>query len=376
MSAPTLERPPKILILGEAAAVHTQRWVQFFRDTGWTVRWMSFAPIPDGCGADQIPQNTGWRALAIWRARTYVRNQIDQFHPDIISALFLPDYGWLGCLAKRRPLAVSAWGSDVLLAPRKSPLHRWRIAHVLRRADWLFCDADILAEQMTKLGAARQRIRTVPLGVTDDWLELYEQRDRPPKQSISVITNRRLEPLYKVDTFIRAVREIEDKNPGGMQFTIVGEGSQRTDLTVLAQQLGVGDRIEFTGHLDESQLRKRMKTADIFVSCSASDGTSVSLLEAMAAGVYPVVTELPANREWLTPGDTGHLFPVGDHVRLAQTIQTVAGDHTLRQRAAAANHSLVKQRARWTDNMETVESDLLELMAEHAESRTSGGRRR
>ncbi len=371
MTKHILERPPKIVILGEAAAVHTRRWVEHFRSMGWTVRWMSFAPTQNIAGVEEIPQLADRKALAIWKARTHVGDEIDGFDPDIINALFLPDYGWLACLTKRRPLAVSAWGSDVLLAPRKSILHRWRIQYVMRRSDWLFCDADVLRDRMAGLGAKREKIRVVPLGVTDEWLKIGHTRPQISDRLIHVVTNRRLEPLYRVDTFIRAMRSIESDRPGEFRFTVVGDGSQRAELESLARELGVHDRIDFMGVLSEDKLRSVMTDADIFVSCSSSDGTSVSLLEAMAAGVFPIVTDLPANREWLTPGETGVLFPVGDHERLARAIIDSAHDSEKRTQATQRNHELVSQRARWVDNMAQVEDDLLRLIAEHQQSRTA-----
>ncbi|GAB4325737.1 MAG: O-antigen biosynthesis protein WlbH [Candidatus Zixiibacteriota bacterium] len=371
MTRHILERPPKILILGEAAAVHTRRWVDHFRDMGWTVRWLSFPPTDQGTGVEEIPMLAERKALAIWRARKLVRTQADDFRPDIVSALFLPDYGWLACLIGHHPLAVSAWGSDVLLAPRKSILHRWRIQYVLRHADWVFCDAAMLGQRMVELGAEGEHIRVVPLGVSDAWLDVGRNKPRISDRLPHVVTNRRLEPLYRTDTFVRAVAAIEAQRPGAFRFTLVGDGSQRGMLESLASELGVRDRIEFTGYLPEEQLRSLMSDADIFVSCSSSDGTSVSLLEAMAARVFPIVTNLPANREWVIPGEGGTVFPVGDHERLATTIIDAARNAELRAAATDRNYQLVTQRGRWSDNMEQVEEDLLRLIADRHQSKSN-----
>ena len=357
-----LTRPYKILILGEAAAIHTRRWVAYFRKRGWTVRWLSFPPIDAGEGAEEIASQSGRRAWAIWRSRTCVRRVIDSFTPDIISALFLPDYGWLGCLTGRHPLAVSAWGSDVLLAPNKSPLHRWRIRYVLGNADWLFCDAEIIAARMRELGADPAKIQIIPLGIEDTWFPPSPKHG--DEATIHVVTNRRLEPLYRVDTFLGAAAQLVSESPQRFRFTVVGDGSLRTELETQARELGLGESLTFTGFLPEPDLQRLMHAADIFVSCSSSDGTSVSLLEAMAAGAFPIVTDLPANREWIQADENGILFPVGDIDALARAIQRSADDSVWRRRTREQNMTIVRGRALWQDNMAAAEETLITLIAD------------
>lgn len=359
------DRPPKILILGEAAAIHTRRWVSWVEKRGWTARWLSFPPIPDGCHAEAIPPRARWRALGIALNVRHLRQIIDDFRPDVISALFIPDYGWLATLADRHPLAVSAWGSDILIAPRKSALHRRRIISVLRSADLLFADAECLGAEMKCLGAPPERIRIIPLGVEPEWLEAGERRTPHTGAAFAVISTRRLEPLYRVSVFLNALAKLDPGSGNRFRATIVGDGSERAALESQARSLGLGappGRIEFTGSVTADEMKTRLTDADIYVSCSESDGTSVSLLEAMAVGCFPIVTDLPANREWITPGGNGLLFPVGDADALVSAIHQASADSGLRQRAHKSNLEIISQRALWPDNMTQVEDDLRRLI--------------
>lgn len=368
------ERPPKILILAEASVVHSRRWADYFRLRGWTVRWFSFPPIPTDSGAEAITHRNYRRALAIPLNVGRLRRIIDEFSPDIISALFLPDYGWLATLCKRHPLAVSAWGSDVLIAPEKSRWHRKRIKSVLHSADWLFADAELLGVRMKELGANPDRMTIAPLGVEDSWLEKSQERLIRDGQPLTVLTCRRMEPLYRVETFIRAAALLHTTAPDRYHFVAVGDGSQQEHLEKLAQSLGLPAQIRFTGFLDEQRLQTELFSADLYVSCSSSDGTSVSMLEAMAVGCVPIVTDLAVNHEWIERGVNGLFFPVGDHSALAEMIQRAATDSSWRRAVASRNREIITRRARWRDNMTEVENAMLRVIEEHG-ARTVGRER-
>jgi len=87
----------------------------------------------------------------------------------------------------------------------------------------------------------------------------------------------------------------------------------------------------------------------------------VSLLEAMAAGCLPVVSDIPGNREWVQDGENGLLFAAGDAAALAACLQRAASAPELRTRAAGINRQLVATRASWPENLARVEALFAEL---------------
>jgi glycosyltransferase involved in cell wall biosynthesis len=120
--------------------------------------------------------------------------------------------------------------------------------------------------------------------------------------------------------------------------------------------------LEIHDWMARDELTHQLASSDIYVSCSASDATSVSLLEAMAAGCYPIVSDLPANREWITDRVNGALFPVGDNRALAQQIIDAANDPQKRERARLANNDVIRKRALWRHNMSRVEDIIADLL--------------
>jgi glycosyltransferase involved in cell wall biosynthesis len=83
------------------------------------------------------------------------------------------------------------------------------------------------------------------------------------------------------------------------------------------------------------------------VSTSLYDGTSVSLLEAMGSGAFPIVTDIPANREWIVNGENGFLVPIDEERSLAEKIVEAIRNQDLIKRSRKKNFYLIKEKALW-----------------------------
>ena len=94
--------------------------------------------------------------------------------------------------------------------------------------------------------------------------------------------------------------------------------------------------------------------ADIYVSTSLYDGTSVSLLEAMGSGAFPIVTDIPANREWITTGQNGFLVPVDEEKCLANRIIDAIRNQALLEKSRIKNLSIVEEKALWSVIIEKI----------------------
>jgi glycosyltransferase involved in cell wall biosynthesis len=94
-------------------------------------------------------------------------------------------------------------------------------------------------------------------------------------------------------------------------------------------------------------------TADIYISASHSDGSSVSLLEAMACGLPALVSDIPGNREWVKPGGNGWWFADGDADRLASALAQAATSSDLAA-LGSRGRSIAEQRADWSRNAKMI----------------------
>ena len=179
--------------------------------------------------------------------------------------------------------------------------------------------------------------------------ERIEKRDLS-EAPMTVLSNRNLLPLYDLSCLIRAIPLVLKEEPE-IRFLIAGEGADREHLEREAEHLNVHSSVHFLGRIPHVQMPGLLSKADIYVSTSLADGTSVSLMEAFAAGVFPVVTDIPSNREWITDRESGFLVPVGNERRLADRIIEAIRNEELVEKAGKRNQEIAEKNAYWGKNI-------------------------
>jgi glycosyltransferase involved in cell wall biosynthesis len=183
------------------------------------------------------------------------------------------------------------------------------------------------------------------------------RRARSPE--LRLLWTRRLATLYDPATFLRALAILRRR---GVPFraTIAGEGPLRPALESEARSLGIAGAVRIAGWLDAAALQALHREHEVYVSLSRSDSTSQSLLEAMAAGLVPVVTDIEGNREWITHREAGLLVPPGDEEAVACAIAEIARG-TAGPAMAARARETAERRARFSDAVLETEALLAEL---------------
>jgi len=300
-----------------------------------------FEPLPERA---HLPRFARY-SLAVPQAARVIRD----FAPDVVNAHFLPNYGWMAARAGLHPLVLTALGSDILTVPQRSALHRWRTRYVLSHCDAITSDAAMLTQAIAAFGFPTDRILTVPFGVEAERFAVLAERPTAP---LVILSTRRLEPLYDVATLVRAFARLDAGTRQRFELRIAGNGNETDSLQRRAGPLSA----RFLGWLSQPQLDAQLRAAHLYVSTSTSDSTSVSLLEAMAAGCFPIVSDIPANREWIASEAHGLLFPCGDDAALAACIVRAAADSDLRVRAQQLNRATIAARATWEANLREVEA--------------------
>jgi glycosyltransferase involved in cell wall biosynthesis len=132
-----------------------------------------------------------------------------------------------------------------------------------------------------------------------------------------------------VETLLLAARDLT-----GIAFEICGDGPEWPMLTGLHRQLGAPVHITFCGKVSVETVQQKMAEADIFIQISEMEGMSNSLLEACAAGIAPIVSDIPSNREVVTDDESALVVPYGDPARLRAALERLRDDPALRTRLA------------------------------------------
>ena len=381
----------RIAVLADFDGPHARSWLRWFAARGHDVHAISYyAPreplegvtlhvLRGGMhhGADngvrtRVPSSAGTRSRmpvslarlvhAARYAKAGLRGVVREISPDVLHAHYVVEHGFYGLTAGRHPYVVTAWGSDVLVEPGRDPISKFIARRVVRAADLVTSNNRYMAERIVALGASPERVEVVTLGADRYFTERFEESvnvrqvgaDRAP----IVLSTRAHEPLYNIEDILDAYAHVARSRPD-LRLVLAHAGSLTQELQRrVATSPG---RVEFRGFLNESSLRDAMTDAEIFVSVPSSDGTSVALLQAMAAGCFPIVSDLPTQRELIEDGVNGFRVPLHDRRVLAERIRQALADPGLRRRAAEANRRIVEERGLNENEMARMERLYLRL---------------
>lgn len=295
-----------------------------------------------------------------------LRALIAEFKPDILQCGWLSDGGVLAALSGFHPLLMTPFGSDVLINPYRSVEHRFKARLALRSADAVTTDSLEVAGRIAQLsGYPYGRIVRFPWGIDlarfrpDAAEEGFRRRLGWQDRTVLVAT-RHLEPVYGTSFLIEALPAVLEAHPEAA-LLVIGDGSRRTFLEDLAARLGVRESVHFAGHVPNAELHGWLAEADLYVTAALSDGTSRSMMEAMASGLPVAVTDVPAVREWAREGVHGAITPLGDPAGMAAAILRVLG----RDMPGMARACLETARAHFEErrNLEKLEEMYRDLAA-------------
>jgi glycosyltransferase involved in cell wall biosynthesis len=351
----------KICFLADGRSYHTQRWVDYFVQKGHQCFLLSLEQgIETKASHLILKSHCPINALKFVLVVPQVKKILENIAPDVLNAHFASAYGFTGALTDFRPLIVSCWGSDILISPKKSFMHKLRVKYVLKKADLLTSDGLDLKDAIEKLGVKKERIVISPMGIGPEILKQSQNKEGSEKE-FTILSARKLEPLYDLETLLLAASEVVKNYKIKVRFVIIGEGSQREKLFKLLSKLGIQEHLEFKGFLPREKFLDSFKQADLYVSTSLSDSTSVALLEAMGLGLVPVVTDIPGNREWIKDGENGFLFSPNNSQTLAEKIIFAIENFDEMNKIREKNLAIIKEKALWEDNMRKIENRFLKL---------------
>jgi glycosyltransferase involved in cell wall biosynthesis len=264
----------------------------------------------------------------------------------LIHAHWAVPIGLIGAvtgLLVHKPLIVTIHGSDQRMAAERSVFFRRIFLFVCSRAKHVHCVSNSMKEEIEKWGIDEGKISVFPMAVDDSFLQAGKNRKFGEKdEPLTVISNRNLHSLYNVSLFVRSIPHVIEKD-SRWRFLIAGEGPERVDLENQAKDLSISPYITFLGRIPHEEMACLLGSADIYVSTSTSDGTSVSLLEAMASGAFPIVTNIGSNQRWISDGENGFLVPLEDEVFLAEKIIEASQNMDLRKEATRKNMEIITE---------------------------------
>jgi sugar transferase (PEP-CTERM/EpsH1 system associated) len=277
------------------------------------------------------PGNDPWMPLRVARRLRTLKPDI--VHTRNIEAFF---YGAVAAKLARVPhLVHSEHGRTFPETALRSRLQRL----LLKGTDYAFTVSRQLRSDMESHIGVRPGIFDVLYNGVD-MRKFSGPASASPAQSqtVTILSIGRLAAVKNYALLLQALAQL----PRDLvwRYQCVGEGPEREALQALAASLGLDDRVDFLGHREDVDVL--LRGADIFVLPSLSEGMSNTLLEAMAAGVVAVASNVGGNAEIVAHGSTGLLFPSGDLRQLVAQLARLIDDRELRGRLGDAGRRHVE----------------------------------
>jgi glycosyltransferase involved in cell wall biosynthesis len=354
----------RVLYFTEKDSPHDRRFLNALANTEhqvFALRQHDCQPLtPDGITELDWPDGRpDWSNWDGWEEGKRKFNAlIKEIKPDLVHAGPIQGPAFLAALSGFHPIVTMSWGSDLLRTAQRSPWMHWATQFALDRTDIFTGDCRAVADEAARYGFPRKKMVLFPWGV--DLAHFSPDHGRQTGQDLRkslswennfvVLCNRTWASVYGVDVLAEGFTKAVKDNPN-LRLLLAGDGPDEEKIRAILAP--VAQQVYLPGRVGLEALPGLYAAADLFVSPSHCDGSSVSLMEALACGKPVLASDIPSNREWVKPGEVGDLFWDGDADSLARGLLSLAVDPELKTYGLRAR-LLAEERADWDRNFEAL----------------------
>lgn len=350
----------KICFLGDGNSIHIQRWLKFFYEKKHEVHLITFGDVEiDNIYVHKIKNNNIKQNGGNW---VYIKNIrkikkiIKKLNPDLVNAHYVTSYGFLGALSNFKPLVISTWGSDILVTPEINFIYKLITKYSLNRSDLITSDSYYMTDKIKNL--SYKNVITVPMGVEENLC--YKQRN-DSNEIINIVSLRTINKNSNVDLIIKAFKEVVSLNKGRkLNLIIANSGPEIDEIKKLVNDLKIGNQVIIKGYVSTEDIINLLLSCNLYVTIPTSDSTSVSLLEAMACGALCLVSNIPANLEWIN-NTNGYIVDKFELTEIVNKMDKAINNSEFKNKCMNNNRELILKKALWYKNMTYVEEQYFSL---------------
>lgn len=344
----------KIFFVADAKSIHTVKWVDYFVEKNYDVYLATFASENNtkceniyflGSKESNVTGGNYHYLFGILElSRIFKRIQ-----PDIINAHYSYSMGFVSLMAKNRSkvnseFSVVCHGSDVL-APPKPYIFDKLNRYILNKANKVFVVSDQIKDKVENLGINIEKLFVGQYGVDVKVSDI--------DKDIDILSNRAYNSNSRIDFLLETIDTINYKN---LNIVFVVPKIEDKEYNILR---GKYPHVTFYKHMEYSKMINLVSRAKIYISATKSDGTSLSLLEAMKLNCIPVVSNIVSNRSWILDGINGYLFNgKRDFLfKLNQALNLNNDNHMIK-----VNKTLVLEKGDYVKQMNKIEKFMMEKL--------------
>jgi len=370
----------KIIYFSKNYTPHDHRFLSSLSKTKHEIFYLKLEADPRQTEDRPVPANVqqilwaGGRSEFRWRdVPKYVsslRKVIQEIRPDIIHAGPIQNCAFLVALTGFRHLLTMSWGYDLVMEADKSKWMKWVTRYTLKRSAYFTSDANVSREKAIAFGMNPEKTVIFPWGIDlehfmpkkEEGVALRLSKGEKKKasgvnrkskienrKSITLFCSRTWEAIYGVDVLAKAFVKVASANPD-VNLILLGGGSQGQHIRQILMSGGVMERVHFGGQVGQRDLPRWYHMADMYISPSHVDGSSVTLMEALASGLPCLVSDIAGNKEWVVHGVNGWLFRDGDADDLAEKILYAIKRRREFKRIGELARKTAEEKADWKKN--------------------------
>jgi glycosyltransferase involved in cell wall biosynthesis len=345
---------------------HIAPYLNFFKSAGHDVHFISLSTDVDynvttynvGMGGEYSKTKGKWKyPLSMFRARRLVK----KIRPDIVHTHYVTSGGVAGLVCNFHPTITTVHGSDINES-MKSGIWKFLLRRVFQQADCVNTCTEDQKRKVMSLGINPKKIYVLTLGIDTDKFFFAPRQWGCLKDTIRLVTTRRLENCYDHFTIIRALAILRRK---GIKFkmTFAAGGPLQDNLKEMVKKEELENGVYFLGGVGKDRIIEILHNNDIFLSAPVMDGISIALLEALSVGLFPIVSQIEVNSDWIKNGVDGFLHKVGDAESLAECILKIRNNYQSAAEAVQNNRKKVVGLADTKTNMERLEKIYEQLIS-------------
>ncbi|MDO4729277.1 MAG: glycosyltransferase family 4 protein [Bacteroidota bacterium] len=347
----SLMQNKKIFFLADSNSIHTAKWVDYFIDQGFDVYLATFSRVNiTKCNNLYILGNKNPKVKGgNYYYLLYVNELskiLNQIKPDVINAHFSYSIGLVALLAKtisrtKSIFSVVCHGNDILSPPMPYLFDKIN-KYILSKCNKIFAVSDQIKDKIFNMGISSKKVFVGQYGINQN---VYNNQI---KKDIDILSNRSYVPNSRIEFLLDS---LEAFRYDGLKIVFILPHADDDKVKELEAKYSF---VKFYKFLPYEQIINMISRTKIYISATKSDGTSLSLMEAMSCGAIPVVSNIVSNRSWVLDGVNGYLFDTDK--QLIKSIKVALSQDN--ENKINVNKKLIFDKCNYLNQMKKIENFL------------------
>ena len=352
----------KILLISNGDSIHTIKWVEGLQKK-YKIFLFDWRPIKNKnfnkmknvtLVSPKINFNNKISILLFLKSFFTVNKKSNEILPDIIHAHYATSYGLLGVMAKNTALITSVWGTDITDFPHKSIFHMFITKYILGHSDYIYCTSKFLSKKIKRITGKESSI--TPFGIAPH--KELSKTSLNDNNSIIFGTAKNLKKHSGLEDSLFCFAQIKKINPNQkLKYFIAGSGPYEKKIMRFIRNLGIENDVKFYGHVSHERMINFYKKINVYINIPSRESFGVAVLEAAAAGLPSIVSNIGGLPEIVLHKETGLIVDRNDKNEIINAMNYFVNNKEEIIKIGLNAKSFVEEKYSWTDSLDIMNAN-------------------